>query len=337
MKRNIKKYTLMLSVLALMASCNKDPEEAIERPKIDVEDPTAPKTMEFEASVEGSNTIKVGDTVRFILQGNPDLINFYSGAVGNDYAYKDTERFYDVVANLSFQSGKSPNNNTEINWDCAHLMYSTDFNGDKNSINAYTSVKAATWKNITNRFSLPTIPGDIANYTNSGVSDISDIFKEGKPVYLAWYCTTQASSNRVQFRVVNSSLQGVVEDNPSLSSQLYNQNGFGFQWVLNPAAAEQSGSLPTTTSTQVMWNGVFNNMTGPFKEGYAISDPLALPQFNAGKDKPTVIIAQKGKNEMVYKYVYKKAGNYEVVFIASNTQSNQQPEIIRKLNVSIIP
>ncbi|TZF83004.1 DUF5017 domain-containing protein [Pedobacter sp. BS3] len=338
MKDLIKIYLIAgLCVSAMVASCNKDPEGVMDRPKIDVEDPTSQGPMSFDVRVDESSTLKVGDTVKFIMEGNPDMVSFYSGAIGNDYAYKDTERFYDIVANLSFRSGKAPNNNTEANWDCAQLVYSTDFNGDRSSGNAYTNVQAATWTNITNRFALPTVPGDIANYVNSGAGDISDIFAAGKPVYLAWHCTTQAASNRVQFRVIESSIQGIVIGNSSLSRELYTQSQLGFQWVENPASAAQASNRPTVSSTQVMWNGIFNNLTGPFKEGYAISGPLTLPQFNAGKDMPTVIITKQNKNALVHKFVYSKAGNYEVVFIAANTHVNEQPEIIKKLNITITP
>ena len=336
MKDFIKIYIVAgLCVSAMVTSCNKDPEGVLDRPKIDVENPINQGPMNFDVRVDESSTLKAGDTVKFIMEGNPDMVSFYSGTTGNDYAYKDTERFYDIVANLSFRSGKSPNNNTEVNWDCAQLVYSTDFNGDRSSGDAYTNVKAATWTNITNRFALPTTPTTITDYVNSGAGDISDLFAEGKPVYLAWHCTTQAASNRVQFRVIESSVQGVVVDNSSLSRELYTQGQLDFQWVENPESAGQASNRPTVSSTQLMWNGIFNNLTGPFKEGYAVSGPLELPQFNAGKDLPTVLLP-KG-NKTVHPFIYSKPGNYEVVFIASNSQVNVQPEIIKKLNITIVP
>lgn len=331
----IKRHILVLCAFVMLASCNKDPEEIVEPPKIDVEDPTASVPMEFDARLKENKTFKVGDTVKFIVDGNANMISFYSGTVGNDYAYHNTERFYDVIAKLSFESNKTPDNNTISNIDCAELLYSTDFNGTY----TYENIKNTNWKPITNRFALQTtLQASSTTYAASGNVDISHVFAEGKPVYFAWLCKTQAASNRVQFRLRNFILSGeVVEDN-TLSKQLFSQGQFGFQWYENPASAAQaSNNRPTVTSTLLTWNGVFNNMTGPYKEGYAVSGPIELPQYNVGKDMPAILITKQDKNELEHKYVYTTPGNYEVVFIASNTHANVQPEIIKKVNITIEP
>ncbi|NGM61343.1 DUF5017 domain-containing protein [Sphingobacterium sp. SGG-5] len=340
--KGIIKYWMALSIGVILA-CNADSVEVIELPKIDVEDPTVKGALEFDVEV----TEIVKDTVRFQLSGNPDLIDFYSGTFGNAYDYIDKDRFYDIMANLSFRSGKSPDNGSPENYDCAELLYSTDFNGEREDINAYASVKAATWIPITDRFELPQgKPEGIAVYKESGVKDVSDIFAEGKPVYLAWHCTTQAESSRVQFRVIESSIQGVVIDNSSLSTELYKQAEMDFKWVENQASAEQPASRPTVSTTQVNWNGIFNNKTsntnssqqhprlGQFKEGYAISKALELPRFNAGKDKPTLLTPKNDGNWGEYEFIYDKPGVYEVVFVASNVRDGGEP-IMKTFTVTI--
>ncbi|NGF56717.1 DUF5017 domain-containing protein [Parapedobacter sp. SGR-10] len=338
--KGIIKYWMALSMGVILA-CNADSVEVIELAKIDVEDPTQKGALEFDVEV----TEIVKDTVRFQLSGNPDLIDFYSGTFGNAYAYKDQDRFYDVLANLSFQTGKSPDNDTEVNWDCAHLLYSTDFNGEREGVNAYTNALAATWKPIPHEFVIKDKPGDIADYQDSGMGDITAIFAEEKPVYLAWHCTTQAESKRVVFRVVNSSLRSVVVDDESRSAELYNQNQLDFKWALNPAAADQIGhmtTVPTVTSTTLNWHGAFNNLSsrsdhplvGQFKEGYAISKALELPQFNAGKDKPMLLTPKNDGTWGEYEFIYDKAGVYEVVFVASNVRDGGEP-VMKTFTVTI--
>ncbi|WP_017260029.1 DUF5017 domain-containing protein [Pedobacter arcticus] len=332
MKNLIKKYTIILGLIALISSCNKAADD-IEKEEVDTEVPTTPEPLAFNAQIDQNLTFKVGDTVKFNLEGNSDLVGFYSGAVGNNYEFRNKERFYEVLAKLSFDSNKTPANSTNV--DCASLLYSTDFNG----VYDYTNVKSATWLPITSRFNLQDVlQATSTTYAQSGSVDISDLFTASKPVYLAWLCKTAAGSSRTQFRVQNFKLQGVVVDKSSLSSDLYTQMQFDFKWVLNPDAAAQTGSnLPSITSTQVVWTGVFNNTTGPYKDGYAVTKAIVLPQFNAGKDTPTILLPKWKESISDYKYVYSKAGTYEAVFLASNLNSGAPGEIVKKVNITIAP
>lgn len=335
--RGIIKYWMALSIGVILA-CNADSVEVIELQKINVEDPTQKGALEFNVEV----TEIVKDTVRFQLSGNPDLIDFYSGTFGNAYAYKDQDRFYDVLANLSFKTGKYPenntgSNNTAVNNDCARLVYSTDFNGEREGENAYANVLAATWLPLTG-FRIKEKPeptgSAVTNLEDSGVQDISHIFQGVDHVYLAWHCTTQPASSRVQVGILQSSLQSVVIDNPALSTELYDQKGFDFKWVENEASASQTSNRPSVNDTRVLWTGIFNNLTGPLKEGYAISKALELPRFNAGKDKPTLLTPKNDGNWGEYEFIYDKPGIYEVVFVASNVRDGGEP-IMKTFTVTI--
>lgn len=342
MKKDLNRYFMWGVAVFFLAACS-DHIEKQELPKVDVEDPTTVKDLDFAVQINGSQVYKVGDTVRFKITGNADLIDFYSGTFGNAYEYVEEDRFYDITANFSFQTGKSPDNQTEANWDCAKLMYSTDFNGERTGPNAYASAKAATWLPVPHSFLIKGQPEGIAEYQDSGTGDITDIFEEGGPVYLAWHCTTQAESNRVTFRVLNSIMEGVVIDNPKLSTRLYTQGQLDFKWAENGASADQPSNRPTVTSTQLQWNGVFGNkspgtathpLQGQFKEGYAISGPLTLPKFNAGRDKPNILVPQNNGTWPEYQFIYKRAGEYDVVFIGSKLKGTGEP-ILQRVKLTI--
>lgn len=333
MKDFIKKYIMVLCAFAVVTSCNKEPEELIERPKVEVEDPTISGPIVFDVRADESSSFKVGDTVKFLMEGNAEMVNFYSGAVGNDYAYRETDRFYDIIAKLSFESNKTPANASASNIDGAQLLYTTDFNGEY----TYDNIKNVNWQPVVGYNLQTELQASNATYLPSGDVDVSDLFEEGEPVYFAWFSKTNAATNRMQFRVVNFTLTGEVVGNSALSSQLYSQGQFGFQWYENAASAAQASNRPTASSTTLTWNGTFNNMSGPYKEGYAVSGPIELPQFNAGKDKPSILLPKQNETEFEHAFIYDKPGNYEVVFIASNTQSNEQPEIIKKINITIAP
>jgi len=322
--------TIALFFLFLITSCNKEagtlmPDET------GINEPVDRGPLSFDVQADQNTPYKVGDTVKFNVSGNADLVSFYSGTVGNNYDYRDQDRYYDVAAGMSFESSKTPANSTNI--DCAELLYTTDLKGY-----SYNDVKSANWIALTSRFFLQSeLQASASNYAPSGVADISDVFEAGKPVYFAWRCKTAAASYRTQFRVQNFKLDGTVIGDATLSGQLYSQMQFGFQWVQNEASATQGSNLPTVTSTLLTWNGVFNNTTGPYKEGYAVSGPIELPRFNAGKDKPVVIVTKPGATGLQHKYVYDHAGAYEVVFVASRTNDSGQQDIIKKVTVNVEP
>jgi len=341
----IVKFGLLFAVL-LVIGCNKNLEDISRWPGAIDEGTASKDDLIFDVRMPESTTVQVGDTVVFSLSGNADLVDFYSGAFGNDYAYSNQDRYYDVGARLSFRTSKSPNNDTEVNWNCAKILYSTDYSGTRDGENAFSEVLAATWRPLPADFLIKEIPGDIGDYQDSGSGDVSAIFKEGNPVHLAWHCTTEAESKRVTFRVINTSLRSVVIDDETLSAELYNQNDLDFKWVLNEAAADQIGymsTVPTVTSTNLQWHGAFNNFSsrtdhpliGQFKEGYAISKPLELPQFNAGKDKPKVLVKEKDGSWGTVPVVYERPGVYDVVFKASTLHDKEQ-SITKSLRVTVV-
>ncbi len=328
--RTFIKHLFLFCLSCIVVSCNEKPEEIIDFPDDDKQITKDPLT--FDVQVTGdSDTFKVGDTVLFSIEGNPDLISFYSGTVGNSYDYINTDRFYDVVASLSFQSAKSAGNNP----DCASLYYSDEFDGNY----TYENVKQINWIPITNRFELDPLP-EVAGLTNtfSGDIDVTDAFASGKPIYFAWHCTTNAASQRTQFRVQEFTLNSIVVDNPDLSTVLYTQAGANFHengWLLNEEAATQGSNLPTASSTQLLWNGIFNNRSGPFKEGYIVSNSMELPQFNAGKDKPTVLLPENDNTWPTHEFIYSRPGTYEVVFIASHMADGDSEPILKAIEITI--
>jgi len=273
-------------------------------------------------------TYHVGDSVKFRINANTNFINFYSGEYGNDYTYAATERIYDMLPGLSFRAAKFAGNNE----DCASLLYSTDFNGTY----TYENVKAATWKDISDRFTLPPIVGTSATFSDGGTSIITDLLEAGKPLYFAWYCKTNEGSQRTRFQVMNFNVNGVVTDNTELSGVLYSQAQLGFKWVLNEAAAAQETNKPSVTTSLVYWDGIFNNLDGFLKEGYAVSGPVEISEkINLGIDAPRVIKSMQNENMSEFAYRFDKAGEYEVAFVGYNVNFKGRTETVKKIKLIV--
>src|SRR5690606_23408380 len=138
--------------------------------------------------------IKAGDSVVFFLTGNPDILIFYSGKTGADYAFKDTERVYDATTSLTFQSAKYAGDNDN----CAALKYSTDFSG----VYEPEAIRQANWVDITDRFHIPDINGTSPVMEASGGKEITDLFPDADtPIYFGSFFTTNEDSERTRFQI----------------------------------------------------------------------------------------------------------------------------------------
>ncbi len=171
------KYYYMLLGVLLMVSCSKDIVTNLESPTFDV---TVKNT-----------TVKAGQPITFYFSGDAHTISFYSGETLKDYDFRNG-RIIDVTgagATMEFTSSLQIQTGAVWQTNQVSILASTDFNGDYSSLD---KVKAATWTDITSRFTLS--PGTSATFTASGTQDISDLTVAGKPIYIAFKYVTNAQS-----------------------------------------------------------------------------------------------------------------------------------------------
>lgn len=308
---NMKKYLTVISIIFTLVSC---------------EDSYEVKTPDFSVATE-KNSYVVGEKVKFDIEGSVDMINFYSGEIGNDYAYHNIERIYDMEPSLSFNIAKFSGDNE----DSAELLYTTDFNEDY----SFENVKNVNWTNISDLFNIPPIVGTTASFSDGGKVDISSFVEEGKPIYFAWYCKTNESSLRTRLQVREFNVNGEVLSNSDLSGVLVSQQAMDFVWALSEEAANQPSNIPAITGSLIYWDGVYNNSEGSLKEGYAVSGPINITdQINLGLDKPQVI-KSVAENVKEFFYVFEKPGEYEVAFVGFNVNFNGRKEVIKKIKLII--
>jgi len=251
-----KYYNMLLGVL-LLASCNKDVVPNLQAPTFDVTTTTS--------------TFKVGQPITFLFTGIANTISFYSGETLKDYAFK-SGRIIDVTgggATVEFTSSLQVGTQTNQ----LFIMASSDFNGDYSSV---AKIKAATWTDITSRFTL----GTSATFVASGTKDISDLIVSGKPIYIAFkYVTTSQATNGlarqwfIQTFAIKSkkTLTNTASATP-IALTLADQIHAGFQIV--DGSPTTNPAISSVTSTRVtLWGPTYR------WAGLAIYDPT-LPQWN---------------------------------------------------------
>jgi len=303
-KMNTLRYLLGIFVLPLMVACQKNEPVT---PSFDV------KTSKLEYNK--------GDSVTFSINGYADIISFYSGEPGKEYRYKDRIESADAKLNLNIT--------TQVLYgaqaDNLHLMYSTDFN------NTYSTdgIKAATWTDITNRFTLcSAAAGAVGVATVSGDVDLSDLPVSGKPIYFAWkWIGQESTSAALGGRTWRITVFNLFNKTPGGNASIASVTSAGWLAVdvLNAA-----NKWTIQTTTPFLFFAPASTLLP--SEDWAIS--RALFPTAVTPDAGTGI---KGYLDKVkdFKYAFNSPGVYTVTFIAKNTNNLGLKEIVKEFTITV--
>ncbi|MGV3540319.1 MAG: DUF5017 domain-containing protein [Rufibacter sp.] len=263
-------------------------------------------------------TYAVGDSVTFKLDGNPDIITFYSGETGKEYQNRERTELSGGKLELQFESqalyGRQSN--------YISLLASTNFSG----IYTPEEVAKATWVDISNRFTFATAaPGTIGVRTQSGKADVSDQLVSGKPVFFAFKYVGSPSPTPTQWlwRLYSFNLTNSFPNGTSAAVSNLTSTGWTSVDFTNPV------SKWTYTSTLVYFHP---NSTLEASEEWAISKPLNPNKVSPDRGTP---IKEYSLSKPVYKYAYTKAGTYTATFVASNASIYGQETVVKEVTVTV--
>ena len=349
------RYFIMLWGLLLMASC--EPEIAV---------------PDFQITTE-SNTYQVGEEILFQVQGNADMIAFYSGEPTNDYRFKDG-RVIDVAdqgVTMEFSSGVTLGEQEEQ----LRILASTDFDGNYDNL---SSVQNANWVDITDRFVL----GTSATFVPSTVQDISDLVVPESPIFIAFKYETrpQAIHGIARNWMIQTFALKSAETLDEVPVVITDQASAGFRIV--DQEPENAPSMSTVTTTRVSLlgnvykdpndpiydpeNPIFDPenpiydpesdlyepgevrpefvpydpsspYNDPHTENWAISKPLMIDQVDLGPDRSAAIKGIANSKLEEFSYTYSKPGTYRAYFVAINATIDGRKETVREFEFVIVP
>lgn len=316
------------------------------------EKPVSFEVISTKTNGEASGTFGVKDTIVYQLSGNPDVVTFYSGAVGQRYEF-NKRITAKGTPQLQFTSLRA--NGTQAN--SIQLLVSSDFKGvvaksqtvvgvitrDTAATNA--NIAAATWVDISSRAAWST-----GAALSSGIIDLSDFAEQGKPVFVAFKYRATAGSIQNKWMISGLSLQNVLEDksvytqanfaasNQSISNYGVNTPGLGwlssfnpdlnankYAWVYSPGVGT-AGSLVITGATTAV------TATAP-AESWAIMGAVDLRKVT-----PDGGVVIKDINTLVKSWMPLVAyaeGAYQAVFVASNNTVDGTSAVVRQLPLTI--
>src|SRR5690606_31691658 len=319
-----KYFYPILSCLILLSSCNKDSDLMVETPSFDVIDYTLRDGIDSLG-----NPVK---EVVFNLEGNADIISFYSGEVFKEYAYKDGRIIGVDALTMSFEYNTSVGAGTDPDWDQLSIHATNSFDGT-------VTAEGEGWADITARFGIPKAHDVTARTTTS--ADISDLLVPGQPLYIAFKYNTPSRTvssayttwDIHEFRVNAQTILGTetVVNQRDAALPLYH---YGPDDATTPGRSARSVTSPTRLRFRA--NILPDNM--PFAAGvWAVSPPIVLEkEIDLGPDRPTGIKSRIDPVLKEYAYVYDKPGTYKVAFVASNITTKGEAKVVKELNI-IVP
>lgn len=320
----MKKLIYIMPVLfSLFVSCQPE--------KIDL--------PELEVSTDFT-TYHVGDTVTFYLNGNPDIISFYSGEPGNAYEYANQDRIVESTTTVSFQTQNRSQTYTGTDAGSAFcqdnqlkVKISTDYNGQLNA----ESVKSATWTDITDKFNLgPLSCSSSSSYIAAGTVELTQYLTDEQPFYFAFEYINRPNKdfgNSNIWRFSNFAITAVSDAGSvnvaTQSSALWSPVFVGTNW--DPARGFSSTSTVVTMRGDAAYRDIEQEL-------WCISAPLKVDKvINVGEDISVPIKTVSEIPLTSYNYTFKKPGIYTVTFLAINSNIYDRKEIIRQVQITVEP
>ncbi|MBP3483314.1 MAG: DUF5017 domain-containing protein [Alistipes sp.] len=311
----MKRIFVILTAVMLLAGCRKG---EVETPKFGVR--------------TASKTVRAGVPVVFDFEGTADIISFYSGETGNEYAYHDRDRIIPTDMVVTFSTVTTTGNIASPNPVKVPILCSTDFaGGDEYTVEA---VEAATWTDISDRFRMPT---GTDQTVFSGDVSILDLFPDNEtPLYLCfhYYCDKFDSARnnlRTVYNIQSFRVNGVTDAGSSI---LYPFADCNWKMALG-YPLENEGVKPDINTTRVLMRCDFRPASD--RDSYFIAGPFYRHgEINTGPDMAVGIKSISTPMLASYRHTYEKAGKYTVTFVASNASVYGRRQVVRTMDITVV-
>ncbi|WP_018626552.1 DUF5017 domain-containing protein [Niabella aurantiaca] len=297
----MNRYFILIVAVLLLSSCQKRYELV---------------TMDTVAVQLEKDTYAVGDTVRFLISGNPDNMVFWSGVPGHVYEYRNRTFTEGNVLSLNFKSYSQYGQVDQTN---LKVLVSNDFTGIYDSAN----IRSATWNDITDRAVL----SSGADQTPSGEISLDDFASANKPIAIAFrYVTSVVKPATTQNRWVLRSFDLNSTNADGDVSLLASMSTAG--WTSRSFAGTSSNWA--ISSSQLITTRNFAELD---------DDWVITRQFNPNKVSPDRGVAIKNISENLSEYtaVYDRPGVFRVTFVVTNANVKSQVSAIKEFDLHITP
>ncbi len=328
----MKSYTSIYRIFIIMMSfsllwllaCNKD---NLLDPNDDTDNDEEPEELVPRFKVSGYTIADAVDTdgnpkkrVTFQLEGPAEVIDLYSGDIGGNFEYRDGRVQQLTGVNLSFQAQYVEGAQKQP--ESFAVLASTNFNGGSGQ----QDVEAATWIDITSRYTFT--PGADGTWLPAGTvnADIVDVVEEGKPLYLALRHTTRDMSvygTYSTFRVRNWLVTSTVEGRTPqiVRNGHFDPEDVRFYHVLTGLWRDGRNVIRAADLTFRGNHGTLASHPNEFRAEtvcWAISPAITVASIISGADLPVVVKTKEDDPIETVSFDYNGSGEYRATFLVSN-------------------
>lgn len=321
----MKKILIAIWGILAMASCKKD----------DISTPEFTISVNTENATKVENGIpvfKVGSSVRFNLDGEADMITFYSGEPGMMYQHRDRTSIQGmpyVQFNTQMENGNMPPG-------FLHVLLSSDFAGfTKDRVKDAENITKATWVDVTNQANLPT-----TQITQLSPKIDLTAFA-GKPLYVAFKYDRPVNTDFPRYQIRNFR---VANDADGTSYEIVRTGNAGWTaFDFNARATEDPYLATGGAVANRIWD--FRNATSDDRisigynstlasNDWAVTAPIDLTSIS-----PDLGLGIKAYNDdrlREYQFIYNTTGTFTVSFLATNSKYNNARTLVKEVKIKII-
>ncbi len=299
-------------VIVVFASCDR----AIE---------LSPGLEDFDVRTEKTE-YEVNEEVIFHFDGNPDMISFYSGELYNDYAYKEARLIELEKTLMSFSSARPVLTNSQES--DFKVLVSTNFNNIYN----YENVTAANWTDITSEFTY----GTTVTYVPSGDYEVSELYEEGKPLYVAFRYNSKPQETYGPVR------RFLIQGFQMLGQSMYGNHILGDPMSSDFRLIEKSEEAKTTsalTTTYISFNGYTRTLPtdpDPETDTWAITKVFDLDKLDKGPDRAVALKGNQDPEIRSHIHAFQEAGEYTVTFVATNANIDGSKQVVKQIKITVV-
>ena len=278
-------------------------------------------------------SVYVDEPVNFRFEGSADIISFWSGEQGGDYAWRETDRIYSGEGKLSFgtafMNGQQWKNQASADPDTKllTLWWSDDFGGD------YTpaGVAAAHWHDATALFTFASTRVDdarnLANATASGQVSLENLLPAGNkgPFWFAFRYhlkpIVDAATDSRSRAVVSGFAIKSVNEALHADEAVVTHSSAGWTFVNIGYTDADRDYMPENSASYIYFNASTANTAERWS--WAVSKAYT-PDFsiNLGCDHAVGIKAFSDSPMKGYTYTYSEPGEYDAVFESRNVAAD---------------
>lgn len=290
---------------------------------------------------------RVGEPVVFALSGEAETVDFYSGEKFHEWKYADKDRMEYSDVFFSFRAQMQTKAGTQLH--PLKVKVSTDFDGMFEEPN----ILAATWTDISGRFTLPTKPWTEDNgptkedryleegrMISSGEVNLSPWYDEKSPyLYVAFFYHIDKFDKEISNERTGiwfTDIQATRQEG-NTKTLILSQTKGDIHIVKGNSTSDWGATFDHNGVTFYPWRFWCASKPTNDIDAYAVMNKLERKVSNFGPDKPENV--KGGGTEMpeMYSYTFAEPGTYDVVLVGRSKTLTDEKEVICEFTVTVKP